>query len=227
MRTVLTIPQKGKENKKTGLMPVSTTSADSCPPSCGLFDVCYAKSGPLLLWWRKVSDGRVGVVWDAFCRTIAALPLGQIWRHNQAGDLPGVGDTLDTRALGLLVKANRGRRGFTYTHKPLRLKRERAAIAAANAAGFTINLSGNTLRHADRLAELGIGPMVVALPLTVQGNVRVFTPAGRRVVVCPATYREDTTCLSCQLCQVATRNVIVGFPAHGGRKRLASALASL
>ena len=43
------------------------------------------------------------------------------------------------------------------------------------------------------------------------------TPDGRRVVVCPATYRDDVNCKSCGLCQKA-RDVIVGFPAHGARK---------
>jgi len=53
----------------------------------------------------------------------------------------------------------------------------------------------------------------------------VTTPAGRKVATCPATYRDDVTCASCQLCQRKDRKVIVGFPAHGMRKKAASAIA--
>lgn len=40
----------------------------------------------------------------------------------------------------------------------------RAAVAAANAAGFTVNLSGNNVAHADALAALAIAPVVTVLP---------------------------------------------------------------
>ncbi len=149
---------------------------------------------------------------------------GNIWRHNQAGDLPGVNHALDTSKLAELVAANAaaGMRGFTYTHKPLRSAKERKAIAGANAAGFTINLSGNSPAHADTLVDLRIGPVVTVLPADVHGNVDLHTPAGRRIVVCPATYRDDVTCASCQLCQRAERKTIVGFPAHGQSRAKAS-----
>jgi len=45
------------------------------------------------------------------------------------------------------------------------------------------------------------------------------TPAGRKVVVCPATQRDDVTCESCRLCARINRSVIVGFPAHGAGAR--------
>lgn len=214
-------------NKKTGPIPVSTTSAETCPDACPLkANGCYAELGPLGMFWRKVTDGRFGMNWNQFCHTIASLPRETFWRHNQAGDLPGDADRLDIKALRQLVRANANRRGFTYTHKPLTQKSDRDAIAAANRNGFTINLSGNNLAHADKLADMDIGPVVTILPAEIQGNVKVSTPKGRRVVVCPATYREDVTCQSCQLCQRSERKVIVGFPAHGASKRKASAIAS-
>jgi hypothetical protein len=54
----------------------------------------------------------------------------------------------------------------------------------------------------------------------------VATPEGRKVAVCPATYQDNVSCATCQLCQRAKRKVIVGFPAHGASKRKASAIAS-
>ena len=151
--------------------------------------------------------------WAEFCDTIAALPADQLWRMNQAGDLPGIGESVDPVALGQLVAANAGRRGFTYTHK-----HSSAAlhwVRHANAWGFTVNLSANDLQHADQLADTQAGPVVVVLP--IDAPQQTITPAGRKVITCPATYREDISCATCQLCQ-RQRETIIGFPAHGTGK---------
>lgn len=215
-------------NVKTGPIPVSTSSALSCPDACPFntsnIGGCYATSGPLAIHWQAVTKGNRGDAWDTFLGKIAALPKGQLWRHNQAGDLAGNGDTLDTVALGQLVIANRGKRGFTYTHKPLDTPHERLAIAHANANGFTVNLSGNNLAHADALADMGIAPVTVVLPSDATANT--VTPSGRKVVVCPATQRDDVSCATCGLCAIAKRDCIVGFPSHGTGKKKASAIAS-
>ena len=212
-------------NVKTGPIPVSTTSAESCPTACPFNNAngCYAASGPLAIHWRKVTNGLSGDSYGAFLDKVSRLMNGQLWRHNQAGDLIGEGDSLDVQALALLVKANKGKRGFTYTHKPLTLQAERDAIQEANKGGFTVNLSGNNLEHADTLADMDIGPVVVVLPHDATSNT--VTPKGRKVVVCPATQRDDVSCASCGLCALQ-RDAIVGFPAHGPSKRKASAIAA-
>lgn len=145
---------------------------------------------------------------------------------NQAGDLPGTGDTLDTIALGQLVAANKyhGLKGFTYTHKPLDTPHERNAIRLANESGFTVNLSGNNLAHADELADMGIAPVTVVLPADQLTNTQ--TPKGRKVVICPAVTRDNVSCATCGLCAIAKRDSIVGFPAHGTAKRKASQIAN-
>jgi len=174
--------------------------------------------------WQRVTNGDNATTWQAFCQAIAALPAGQLWRHNQAGDLPGIGDRIDQKALSDLIDANHNRRGFTYTHKPVlgRNADNRAIIARANKEGFTINLSANDLGHADRLADLHIGPVVTVLPKDQTTNT--VTPAGHKVVICPATQRDDVTCQSCGLC-ARQRECIVGFPAHGISARKADAIA--
>ena len=215
-------------NAKTGPIPISTTSAETCPTSCPFNNKggCYAGSGPLNLFWQKVTTHKLGVAWDEFTRQIAKLNKGALWRHNQAGDLPGNGETIDSVALAKLVRANKGKRGFTYTHyDSLDNKANRDAIASANKDGFTVNLSANNLAHADSLAGLNIGPVAVVLPSTVTGNVKLKTPQGRKVVVCPATYRDEVSCASCGLCALQ-RDSIVGFPAHGVQKRKADAIAA-
>jgi hypothetical protein len=218
-------------NRKTGPIPVSTTSRDTCPSTCPLMGAgCYADGGPLAIVWRQVDAGAVGTDWNAFCAAIAALPKGQVWRHNQAGDLPGKDTAIDAAALAQLATANAGRRGFTFTHKPVvGNPANAAAVRDANAAGFTVNLSANNLSHADELAALDIAPVVVVLPAEIDGAKAhtVRTPAGRTVSVCPATYRDDVTCQTCTLCQRQDRACIVRFPAHGASRRKATSIASL
>ena len=202
-------------NGKTGPIPVSTSGDETCADDCAMALECYAATGPLALHWRAVSDGRRGTDWPTFIDAVEDLPDDQLWRHNQAGDLPKKGGTIDPVKLGELVRANIGKRGFTYSHH-----RDAASIAwirHANQWGFTVNLSANNLRDADTLADYQAGPVVVVLPSTAKSNT--VTPKGRPVVICPATQRADVSCKTCQLCQ-RQRAAIVGFPGHGSRYRV-------
>ena len=206
-------------NAKTGPIPVSMTEMSSCPTRCSFKgNGCYAESGPAALHWRKVPER--GMDWGEFCSAVAALPEGTLWRHNVAGDLPGNGSRLYIRDLRQLVEANKGRKGFAYSHYSPLLTQNSDLFSEANDSGFTINLSAESLKQADSYADLGIGPVVVVLPADTKENL--LTPQGRRVVVCPAVTRDDTTCATCGLCQHAKRETIVGFPAHGSRKRIVS-----
>lgn len=215
-------------NVKTGAIPVSTSPNKTCPTSCGVREGCYAKYGPLAWHWRRVSAGERGTSWGKFTASIAELPAGQLWRHNQAGDLPGNGDVIDSRSLAQLVHANRGRRGWTYTHKPVLgdstlATGNRASVRFANMHGFTVNLSANTLAHADALKSADCGPVVVVVPQDSPHTV--YTPAGHRVVVCPAQRDDAITCADCGLC-AKQRSVIVGFLAHGRLARKVEAVCA-
>jgi len=227
MRYHLTVKSS---NKKVGPIPVSTTSQNSCPSTCPFNNAneggCYAEQGPLLLHWRKVSQGLRGGDLESFVEQIQALPAGQLWRHNQAGDLPHTNGEIAEDDVTELVAANRGKRGFTYTHHLPSKGKNAEIIRNANRAGFTVNLSGDNLTHADELADWEIAPVTVVLPHTVEGNADIRTPKGRRVVVCPATYKETVTCASCKLCASSKQDrPIVGFPAHGTSKKRASRVA--
>jgi len=219
-------------NSKTGPIPVTTSSMTTCPTACPFNSAnaggCYAAGGPLAIIWRKVSEGKAGLPSDDFLGAVRKLPKGQLWRHNQAGDLAGIGNAIDASALAELVRANHGRKGFTYTHKPVtgdseQARANRAAVLSANQGGFAVNLSANDLAHADALADLNCGPVVVVLPADQMTATK--TPAGRTVAICPAVLSDSVTCASCGLCQSVTRKAIVGFPAHGSAKRKASAVA--
>lgn len=209
-------------NVKTGAIPTSVTSSESCPLSCPLNGSgCYAESGPLAIHWKKTTEGARGMDWDFFCSAIEALPHGQFWRHNVAGDLPSETDDrelISPAMLGSLVAANRGKRGFTYTHKTQR-EANFSWIKAANDWGFCVNLSANSLEEADSLAARNVAPVVTILP--IDSPKKTITPQGRAVITCPATYKDDVSCVTCQLCAISSRSVIVGFPAHGTSKKKA------
>lgn len=212
-------------NAKTGPIPVSTTSADTCPPGCPFRNNgCYAGYGPLKLHWDKVSSGERGMPWADFLKAIKRLRKGTLWRHNQAGDLPGVGDTIDGKLLRQLVGANRGRQGFTYTHKPMTAANY-SCVKAANEAGFAVNASANTLAEADALLANCPGVPVVAVVSQASPDKGV-TPAGNKFIVCPAQARDDIDCASCGLCaNTDARRPVIAFRAHGtGKKRIEAIL---
>jgi hypothetical protein len=117
-----------------------------------------------------------------------------------------------------LVAANIGKNAIAFTHKPV-LGDD--AVAVEN----RVNLSANNPEHADRLAELGIAPVVTVLARAYarkalrhrfkrrrdewaetisqwrdrMASLPRYTPAGRRIAICPATY-SDATCKSCGAC---------------------------
>lgn len=211
---------KKSSNAKTGAIAVSTTSKDSCPAGCPFKrNGCYADGGPLAMHWAKISDGDRGVGLSEFCRQVSGLPRGRMFRHNQAGDLPGPKD------LRAIVRAARGLVAWTYTHKRLTAENVRA-WARAVAEGFVVNVSANSVAEVDSATETGL-PVVCVLPVDETRKV-VRTPGGNRVVVCPAVM-GDTTCESCgngvPLCARGDRSYAIGFPAHGSSKRKASEVA--
>ena len=219
------------QNGKTVPIPVTTSESSTCPDVCPFKKSgCYADSGPLAIHWLKVSKGERGDSLDALTKQIKAFPRNQVWRHNQAGDLPGLSNAIDSDKLAQIVEANKGRRGFTYTHKPCegdsnQATSNRAAVRFANREGFTVNLSANNISHADRLVDLQAGPVVCVVPEVTQDVF--YTPQGRKGIVCPAQQRDDITCANCQLCSRSNRSVIIGFRAHGTSKRKAEAIASI
>ena len=214
---------KKSNNAKTGPIPVSTTSQETCPDTCP-FNTnnaggCYAGSGPLKLHWDKVTSGERGMNWFDFCDEIEKLPNNQLWRHNQAGDLPHKNGRIYPLRLGALVKANKGKKGFTYTHHDPNKGANKYLIENSNKNGFTINLSANNPDHADEMVAMNIAPVVTLLPSDTTEKT-LETKKGNKIVVCPATYRNDISCSTCGLC-AQQRNVIVGFPAHGTSKKKA------
>lgn len=198
-------------NAKTGPIPQTYSQPETCPPSCMHYkSTCYAEGFHTSLSWRRAKDG---IDLQTLCTNVAALPDGQLWRHNVAGDLPGIGEDVDLGALRALTAANKGRRGFTFTHK--HSAEALAAAAEATAGGLIVNVSADGLQMLDSLHQRGAWPLVVVLPSTAAE--KLTSPGGVDVVVCPAQTREDATCETCGLCTRAGRPKAIGFLSHGFR----------
>jgi len=193
-------------------MAASHSPKSTCPITCPLrVSGCYAKNGPINICWLKVSSGEIGLPIKEFCTEVKAkVPPGYIWRFSETGDLPGDGVNIDFKALKLLVEANRGRKGYSYSHylpTPHNLK----CLRYANDHGFVISLSANNLHEVDQLVPLGL-PVVTLLPEHAPDPS--YTPGGLRVKVCRAEAELQVQCVGCQLC-AKSQHPIIGFRAHG------------
>lgn len=218
---------KKSSNKKIGKIPCTTSSKKTCPNNCPMKDgACYAESGYYTrINWDKVTDGIRGGDYKQFLEAVKLLRDGQLWRHNVAGDLqPDSNDKekISSKKLRELVNANKGKKGFTYTHYK-DSKENIEAIRHANENGFTINLSANNLQHAIKLHKQHNLPVATLAPINHGKKTRLIE--GVKFITCPATYKDEVTCDSCRICQKSDRDFIVAFPAHGSRKNQANIIA--
>ncbi len=208
-------------NRKTGAMLTVRSSNDTCPDHCGLKgNGCYAENAPMVWGWERDNKS-----FNDILQVIKGLPKGAYWRLWEAGDFPHdeeAKEGIDSEHVLRLMSANQGRNGFGYTHYNPFIHDNGILIHSMNMAGLTINLSADNHALADVYFDLGIAPVVTLLKI---GSPKVtLTPKGRRIVRCPAEYLEKVTCANCVLCTRADRSYIVGFTAHGSRKKRAASL---
>lgn len=237
-------------NRKTGKIAVSKSSSNTCPPSCGMWFDCYGKFHHLKGHWDRLDRGEGNAKsFKEYLLDVRRYAQG-IWRYGEVGDLPGMGNKIDKEMLRALVKAGAGKnkQPFAYTHKPIEAgnyrvkgpkgqvkkgtiseelaKNNREAIKDANASGFVINLSTDSLVEADQKLALDIAPVVVVLPMDAETGTQYITPNGHKIVTCPAARKDllelKITCKTCKLCAIKDRKSIIGFPAHGAAKKRAS-----
>ena len=216
---------KKSSNKKTGPIPVTTSERSSCPSDCPFKgESCYAEGYHLRMHWDKVSSGERGTDWQGLCDFVEGLPTQQLWRHNQAGDLPHSLGMINPNYMSQLVSSNSGKRGYTYTHhklSPLNVE----VLKDANKRGFTVNASCETLEQVDNAIELGLPAVVVVANDKAAPKV---TPKGTPIMVCPAQTQDDMSCAQCKLCSVANRKCAVAFLTHGNKAKKANkALSNL
>jgi len=199
-----------KGNSKTAI-PTTRSWRGSCPSSCEMRGkTCYAENFPMVRHWEKLS--REGLSYADLVDEISRLRQNTLWRHNDAGDLIGSAGLIDITALAALVEANRGRRGFTYTHWNWRENAE--ILKWANRNGFTINVSASGVSDALEAHLAGLPATVI---LNTDGKKMVRFD-GVRIIICPNQRKKKMTCAECGICAVADRNYIIGFWPHGTKK---------
>ena len=218
---------KLSSNSKIGKIPATNSSRLTCPDSCPFkLNGCYADGYYTSLNWNKVTSGERGSEWPEFLASIKAIKPAQLWRHNVSGDLRPTANNkelIDSKALTELATANSDSRGFAYTHyKPS--KHNIAAIRKANKLGFTVNLSANSvaqsIEYKKAFPDL---PVVTVAPSDI--DIETRTIDGVKVIICPATYKDNVTCKTCKLCSIASRDSVVAFPAHGTQTKKADIIA--
>ena len=85
-----------------------------------------------------------------------------------------------------------------------------------NSSGLTINASADTVEQAKLYFELGLPTVLVV----AENHPKDSVVDGMRVIICPnQSTAAKPTCLQCQLCQVVDRDYVIGFRAHGTKKR--------
>ena len=209
-------------NVKTGPIAVSTSSRATCSPSCPFFENgCYAESGPLLLHWRKVTEGIRGVNFPSFLLNLRSLESGRLFRHNQAGDLPHTTGRISRTFIKRMVESVKHLKAFTYTHHDVKLGENLSLLRYANRNGFTINVSTENEAAADDAIAAGLPAVMVAN--SEESRTTWHTKAGNVVLVCPAQRSDTKTCADCKLCHHRVRRVVIAFLAHGTGKRKANA----
>jgi len=209
-------------NVKTGPIAVSTSARATCSPSCPFFENgCYAESGPLLLHWRKVSEGLRGVKFSDFLAQLKGLESGRLFRHNQAGDLPHTAGRISRTFIKRMVQSVSHLKAFTYTHHSLKLGENLQLLRYANRNGFTINVSTESESAADDAIAAGLPAVMVAD--SSESRTTWHTKGGNIALVCPAQRSDTKTCADCKLCHHRGRRVIIAFLAHGTGKRKANA----
>lgn len=211
-------------NRKTGPIPVSITEESSCPRTCPFLGQCYASFGHTALHWR--STHKYGVPWSDFVQRLRGFPRKQLWRHNEAGDLPHRNGKVNRRMMLELAQASKRARGFTYTHHVLDAANVETFRRVHAVGGFTINASCETEAQADAAIAKGL-PAVIVRASTDPLPKGATTPGGAPLRQCPAE-QSDITCARCGICARVDRKTVIVFHAHGnGAKRVNNILAQV
>ena len=194
-------------NQKLGGIPASWSERGTCPPSCGLYEAgCYASYGKLGFHWKNVT--RDGLPWEGFLEKVRGLEESQVWRHNVAGDLQGSGQQLDVKRFTELVEANRGRRGFTFTHRSSARWRPSTSLWQTRTVSPSIYPPTRRLKRTDWSTSRSVRDNSSAARRPRPG------PQDPSRSACDGLSGGDgrsLTCLECQLCAIPDRKTIIGF----------------
>jgi hypothetical protein len=204
-------------NKKTGAMPVTSTSSNSCPVTCGLYNDCYGKSSYTRLQWDKLD--KKGIDFNQLMNLINSLRKNSPIRFNVVGDLTNNNGIIDSNKLIKLANTvkNRALNMILYTHLELSYLNV-AAFKLAFLKGLHINISCETIDKAKQALNYGLNSVIV-LPM---GSINKVLKIDDFIIVrCPNEYNAKIQCVNCMLCSKdrVQKRVVIAFTAHSTTKK--------
>ena len=197
-------------------------SRDTCPDTCPLLNTgCYGDSGPVRIQWDKADgDQPTAMTENELIERIRDLPVYVFVRGWVAGDIPrdhtGEIDAVLLSWVAMAIKP-KAPAGFFFTHhKSGESLRRLAQHNSQYGHRFFGNVSADSASEADTLHAQGFD---VALVIAEKSAKVTYTPSGTRIIACPADYKK-ITCSNCNICRTANRNFVVGFRAHGTKRKV-------
>jgi hypothetical protein len=208
-------------NKKIGNIAAVSTSSQSCPTTCGLFDECYGKLHFTGIQWRKLDKS--GLDFVQVMDLIHALKKRSSLRFNVVGDLAHNNGTIDAVKLLKLANTVKNRliETILYTHHSIDNSLNVAALKLAFSKGLHINISCEDTNKAAQALKHGLNAVIV---LPTNSIHKVIKHDGLNIVRCPAEYKNSIQCANCMLCSKdrVQKKVVIAFTAHGAKKRALS-----
>jgi hypothetical protein len=208
-------------NKKIGNIAAVSTSSQSCPTTCGLFDECYGKLHFTGMQWRKLDKS--GLDFIQVMDLIHALKKHSSLRFNVVGDLAHSNGIIDATKLLKLANTvkNRMIETILYTHHSIDNSLNVAALRLAFSKGLHINISCEDTNKVKQALNHGLNAVIV-LPT---GSIhKVIKHDDLTIVRCPAEYKDSIQCANCMLCAKdrTAKKVVVAFTAHGAKRNALS-----
>lgn len=209
---------------KTGRMPVTYRTSDSCPTTCPFLPKslggnggCYGTGRIFGIAAKYVATLSV----DAALAKLKRMPKGsRFMRDRVVGDLVTPAGEFDMPYVKVIahVANTAGLKVYGYTHAwPIMTAADVADVAES---GYVLNASCETESDVKRAVSLGM-PTVLAGDSWIDGEMI----GGRRIVTCPAQTRDDVNCASCGLCAKPDRACTVRFLLHGPKNQAAASIA--
>lgn len=200
-------------NKKTGPIPVTYRTLDTCPTECAFHPSkkggCYATGR---LFGLAEKHGKADSDAEILAELVRFTPPRSAIRFNVTGDVV-LDDDVDFDHIEWLNDFARQRpdaKPILYSHAWRRLD--------PGWFDFPVNASCETVEDVRKARALG-WQTVITVPY--DDDPLLGTPIDDSMVVrCPAEYRTGVDCATCQLC-AKDRSSTVAFTTHGASARRA------
>lgn len=199
-------------DRKTGPIPVVWGSKNTCPPTCGLYELCYAKMGHSNIHFNNAANG---VSFDKVINWVHKIRKHSVWRFGVSGELPGNHVNLDADNIVKLAKANAKKDAIIYTHYPIN-EHNLSLAKVVKAMNLIINFSCDSI---DAVKTVVANKLNAVTYTAWDDQRKSWTQDGIKFVTCPnQTLKSKPQCMDCKLC-AKDRDYVIVFRAHGVAKK--------